>query len=356
MTVVALSTLLDYYMVGRLTFPVLTFFHQNVVLNISSFYGATGLTYHLVQSLPILLFPIWYWWGLGFFSALCPSPSFDTPAPLRLLARTIVFTIAALSLSPHSEWRFVHPLLPPLLLFPLPALQRRYTVAGMFSTPFLTSVRQYTRLPKGAFYLALLAPLAPYLYLNTLHGAAQVRVTTALCAGDYGPVDSLAALMPCHSTPWASHLGPTPGWFITCEPPLAADPGYTTEQDAFYAAPVAYVAHTFPQRLGRAKTNMGSLPSHVILFGDLLDATDEHAHATKPEPAQPAEAAEPPAPEPDTEPSPPAAATIAPTVRDALAARGYAEVANLWNGFDVAQDEPKRRGGVRVWRRVDTEV
>ena len=32
---------------------------------------------------------------------------------------------------------------------------------------------------------------------------------------------------------------------------------------------------------------------------------------------------------------------------------GYKEVWRGWNGFDWAQDEVERRGGVRVWRMED---
>lgn len=44
-------------MTGRLYVPLLTFIYQNVIANISSFYGSTNHLYHLVQSLPIMLFP-----------------------------------------------------------------------------------------------------------------------------------------------------------------------------------------------------------------------------------------------------------------------------------------------------------
>jgi phosphatidylinositol glycan class B len=67
----------------------------------------------------------------------------------------------------------------------------------------------------------MLAPILPYLYLNALHGAAQVEVMDVLRRGDFGNVVGLAALMPCHSTPWYSALHrDVPAWFLTCEPPL----------------------------------------------------------------------------------------------------------------------------------------
>lgn len=336
-----MSTALDWTILGRLTIPTLSFFYQNIVLDIASFYGGTGLLYHVVQSLPLLLFPIWLWWGQGFLAALLPQRiqpatlgTLDITPSMRTLSRTVVATIAALSLSPHSEWRFLHPLLPQLLLFALPALQSHYspTVRGYHS--IIASIRQYCRLPASAFYLILLAPIAPYLYLNCFHGAAQVSVVNGLRSGDFGTVSSVAVLMPCHSTPWSSHLGSIPGWFLTCEPPLAnqirAD--HWTQQDLFYASPVRYLQHVFPYppaKLGDVQalvtTPQEPMPSHIILFGEVLDRRDTDGNANT-------------------------------SVAQALAGRGYYECATLWNGFDFAQDEERRRGAVRVWARNGKDV
>jgi phosphatidylinositol glycan class B len=198
---------------------------------------------------------------------------------------------------------------------------------GYHSIP--TSIRQYCRLPSRPFYLILLAPIIPYLYLNCFHGAAQVAVTNGLRHGDFGVVSSIVALMPCHSTPWSSHLGSIPGWFLTCEPPLGkqAAAEHWTQQDLFYESPVTYVQRVFPwppMKLGDVPASIVSsderLPSHVLLFGEVLGRRDPLGNTSL-------------------------------SVEQALVSRGYHEAANLWNGFDFAQDEEKRRGGVRVWTR-----
>lgn len=202
--------------------------HQNIFRNISSFYGTTNLSYHLVQSLPIMLFPIWWWWIKGFASCLLPDSllperlrTVDRPEGMRILARAIAFTIGVLSLSPHSEWRFLHPLLPSLLLFALPVLFRNHVPLIFGCYRLVSSIRQYTRIPKRPFFICLLAPIVPWLYLNTFHGGAQVEVMNALRRGNLGPVTGLVVLAPCHSFPWASHLHQdVEGWFLACEPPL----------------------------------------------------------------------------------------------------------------------------------------
>lgn len=316
----------DWSMVGRPTLPVLSFFHRNVVLDIASFYGTTGLLYHITQSLPLLLFPIWYWWAKGYLAALIPDKwlhislsNQDIPQALRTIARCIMFTICALSLSPHSEWRFLHPLLPLLLLFAIPALQPQYAPSMIGCDSLLKAFRQYFRLELKTFYFILLAPVIPYLYLNIYHGAAQVSVINNLRAGAYGDVRSVAVFMPCHSTPWASHLGSIRGWFLTCEPPLHNEANHWTQQTLFYSSPVSYFGQVFPYPplpLSDVSTDRSTaeMPSHLLLFGCLLDVADANA-----------------------------------SVRDVLKARGYDQIDNIWNGFDFAQDEEKRRGGVRVW-------
>lgn len=228
--VVGASTSLDYLITGRLSFPILTFIHYNLLTGLSASFGATTPLYHLTQSLPIMLFPIWFWFIQGFLSALLPAPllphrlaSLDRPATLRTLARALAFSITALSFSPHSEWRFLHPFLPPLLLFALPPLFRGYTptIMGLFRLP--EAMRQYTRINKRPFLLILLAPLIPFIYLNAFHGRAQVEVINVLRRGQepVGEVKGMAVLMPCHSTPWMSHLHrDIPAWFLTCEPPI----------------------------------------------------------------------------------------------------------------------------------------
>jgi len=140
---------------------------------------------------------------------------------LRCLARGLTFGVATLSLSPHSEWRFVHPFLPSLLLFALPPLFQAYVPTPLGVGQPSTALRQYCRIPKVPFYWCFLFPILPFIYLEGFHGRAQVGVLEALRRGEMGTVAGLVALMPCHSTPWMSHLHEdVNAWFLTCEPPI----------------------------------------------------------------------------------------------------------------------------------------
>jgi len=83
-----------------------------------------------------------------------------------------------------------------------------------------TSIRQYLRIPKVPFYAILIASVIPWLVLVS-HGKGQVEVMNMLRRGEFGEVEGVVELMPCHSTPWMSHLHrDVQGWFLICQPPI----------------------------------------------------------------------------------------------------------------------------------------
>jgi len=63
--------------------------------------------------------------------------------------------------------------------------------------------------------------------------------------------------------------------------------------------------------------NLRRWPSHLVLFGALLEGKE------------------------GTE------------VEALLRGKGYEEVWSGWNGFDLLQDDERRRGGVKVWGHVE---
>jgi phosphatidylinositol glycan class B len=80
----------------------------------------------------------------------------------------------------------------------------------------------------------------------------RIEIWTKLRRQEPGPTAeqkdmTVAFLMPCHSTPWRSHLvhSSIDAWALTCEPPLDVKPsqrdGYMDEADQFYADPVVWI-------------------------------------------------------------------------------------------------------------------
>lgn len=217
--VLAMSTALDYAITGDLALPPLTFLQQNLHQNISSFYGATSPLYHPTQTLPILLTTALPFFFPAFTKALAPASS--SPAALRIMAWATVWTFGAWSCLPHAEWRFLHPLLPILLIFCTHTLVTAFTTvpSGAMASP-RTAARCYTRINRRPFWWLLLAPVLPAIYLGAFHGRAQITAIEWLRT--QSNVSDVVQLMPCHSTPWMSHLhhAGNDSWFLTCEPPL----------------------------------------------------------------------------------------------------------------------------------------
>lgn len=245
------------------------------------------------------------------------------------------------SLAGHKEWRFIHPCLPVLHVLTALALSRPAT-ATPTSTPAASSASDPAPEPSPALFprrLALVLALSAVpqvAYLSLAHGAAQHAVLSHLHAS-VPPADaggSLGALMPCHSTPWQSHLHRpdlpfgTHAWFLECPPPPPGTPAekHLTEEAEFYADPARFLRLRFPPTPYPSAKSLASLrrfvpalrpwPSHLLVFGALV--------------------------------------ADAPGVRALLVERGYKEDERWarerpWNGWDWAQDDGRRKGGVEVW-------
>ena len=133
-----------------------------------------------------------------------------------------------------------------------------------------------------------------------------------------GEVRSIGFLMPCHSTPWQSHLHnpqldhPGKLWAIGCEPPLQGQDidKYEDQTDVFYESPLVYLKTRFPPDVDLAfppssypcsppglpkKSAVGEeemhveesekwkheWPEYLVMFGHLLDSPEIHEYLTK---------------------------------------------------------------------------
>jgi phosphatidylinositol glycan class B len=238
-----LSTILDYALTGTWNIPGLSFFAYNILFDISRFYGTSPWHYHLLQSLPILTTTSLPFVLPTFVKALSGFPLAKSESDLRqdedtlrtqdynvgLLAKAAFGAGVAYSLIPHKEWRFLHPLLPVLLIFGAHTLVAAYKVnpsGGLLGSKLKTLCAGF-RIGRRPFLFLSLTPVLPWLYLTFVHGRAQVKVTEWL--GEQARLDpQLEAmfLMPCHATPWMSHAHvkdriQADGWrFLTCDPPV----------------------------------------------------------------------------------------------------------------------------------------
>ncbi|KAL9082737.1 MAG: hypothetical protein Q9159_006197 [Coniocarpon cinnabarinum] len=310
---VVVSTALDRLYYGEWTIPAARFLGINVVENLSEFYGRSRLDYYITEGLPLLLTTVLPFALVGICRAATGSAQaltsehpaeqdradpqkattsqsvWDNTNAMRSLALTALVVIAAFSCIVHKEVRFLSP------LFPIFAVLSARPICRFFGSG--SSLAPETR-PKQLIGIAIAilnACLAAYIctihqrgvidVMNYLRGQFYALNTDALIfgmraagptsalgiIGTYGsrmfgnqvaqqsePLHSLSVgfLMPCHSTPWRSHLvhPEIKGWALTCEPPIglsgAAREHYLDEADQFYADPRRWLAE-----------NMGPVPS-----------------------------------------------------------------------------------------------
>lgn len=311
-------------------FTPLNFIRTNLS-SISLVYGRSAWHYYFTQAIPILcassLPLVVKGLYLGLHASRHSSDSKDSKSSkpmtesLRTLAGTVLWTVVVYSLSGHKEWRFIHPMLPILHIFAAKALvesskpnikENQSSARGDFSRFLRTA-------PK--FHLALLLLQLPIiLYCITYRSSPQVSVMSYLrsLSQTGGRIRSIGFLMPCHSTPWQSHLhNPQldhPGrlWAIGCEPPLQGQDinEYKDQTDVFYESPLEYLETRFPpdvdltfppsgypssppglpkkQVTGEEEAHVEERgrwkhewPEYLVMFGRLLDTPGIREYLTK---------------------------------------------------------------------------
>lgn len=325
------------------TLPPLRFLHFNIAQSLAVFYGTNRPDYYLTEGLPLLLTTALPFAVVGSWQALSVKPEQGSKnavgedvVPRRILTRlvwtTLIVTLA-LSLISHKEVRFLYPVLPflhvlsarPLISFFSPLVpSRRAILALMLAVNLL--IAGYTSQVHQRGVIDVLS------YLRHKH-EAQIHMSLSSHIGrvneDRGngtstapATTTVAFLMPCHSTPWRSHLvyPSIDAWALTCEPPLdvplSQRSTYLDEADQFYInpGPVAWLAENMEDPHSRSADQNGKQagkrpwPQNVVFFEQLED-----------------------------------------TMKLVLADTGYGE---CWRGFNTHfHDDSRRVGDVIVWCR-----
>lgn len=166
---------------------------------------------------------------------------------------SILWTNIVYSLLSHKEFRFVLPVLPLALIYAgngLCQLYAQYQKRKLFI---------YT----VTFLLLLNVPIA--LYLSLFHQLAPVSVMSYVRG--LNESNSLHYLMPCHSTPYFSHVHKNISMkFWDCSP--SDEIGYIDQADQFKADPLGFVTNYYD--IEGDSTKKSPLPSHFILFDQYL--------------------------------------------------------------------------------------
>lgn len=262
-TILILSVLVDRFYYQFWTFPPLKFIYFNVVQSLSVFYGRNDWHYYLSQGFPLLLTTALPFAGVGLYRGFSSTHSTDTLSKDTILSQlaTIACVVPAiLSLISHKEVRFVYPLLPLLHILAAEPLTQ-FFVHSLIHPLRSRRTPPYALLKRLILGLVIFLNASIAIYTTTIHGRGVIDVLAYLrhqhetyympshhnSNRDSSPNLTAAFLMPCHSTPWRSHLI-HPGisaWALTCDPPLHLSSEekstYVDEADAFYADPLLWL-------------------------------------------------------------------------------------------------------------------
>nr|XP_040219650.2 GPI mannosyltransferase 3 [Anopheles coluzzii] len=251
----ALCVGVDSYFHGAVVFSSYEFLKYNVLKGVGSFYGEHPWYWYLSAGLPTVL-------GvsvLPFLAAGYESVRHRKVYKERaILLLSVCFTVLVYSLLAHKEFRFLLPVLPMCLFITADYLAR-------WSRKASSKMIWFTAL----LILSVNGLMAGYTGLVHQRGTLDVMPYLATTAKDYrdefnNPAKILF-LMPCHSTPFYSHVHQNVTMrFLHCEPNLSDQPNYLDEADQFYANPMGWVRKNLPVH------PLSALPTHVVTF-DVLE-------------------------------------------------------------------------------------
>jgi hypothetical protein len=154
-------------------------------------------------------------------------------------------------------------------------------------------VKWRTRKVRIQILLLAVANLLPLLYFSLIHQRGTMAVMgflhesavqgirktpqesrnknqAPLSAANAAARSDILFLMPCHSTPYYSHLHANVSMrFLTCEPNLDHVANYTDEADVFYLNPAEWLMQEYQKDATR------KLPTHVVYFDALKESIEE---------------------------------------------------------------------------------
>ncbi|XP_019910540.1 GPI mannosyltransferase 3 isoform X2 [Esox lucius] len=239
---IGISTLIDCMFYGKWTLVQYNFLKFNVLHNLAEFYGSHPWHWYFTQGFVVVIGP-----HLPFFIYGCTLAS----KRYRILLVTVVWTVMVYSLLAHKEFRFIYPVLPFCMVF-----------CGIA----LANLKTWRR---PAACALLVSNLIPALYTGLLHQRGPLDVMghlQNLCDHTNPSTPTLPEvlfLMPCHSTPFYSHIHcPMKMRFLECPPDLTGDESYVDEAERFFADPHQWLMTSFPYK--------SMLPTHLVFF-DVLE-------------------------------------------------------------------------------------
>lgn len=254
-TVFGLCTAVDSYAHGSLIFTPYEFFKYNVYHNVGEFYGSHPWYWYFNVGLPVVLGILTF----PFLFAIVETVRYSKVFPARKwLLISITTTLVVFSLLSHKEFRFVLPLLPMCLYICCDYLSR-WSKKPSSITLWVISI------------VLIVSNAVPALYLSQVHQRGSLDVMPKLSEIAHTYKDeannnaNILFLMPCHSTPYYSHIHANVSMhYLTCDPDFQ-DKGefHVDEAEDFYKDPAFWLRKNIPSY---PKT---ALPTHLVMYDSL---------------------------------------------------------------------------------------
>lgn len=247
------AAVIDRLCYGEWTFVPWNFVKFNVLSGNSALYGEHPFHWYFTQGFPAVVFtalPL-FLYGVKL-----------VPPHARELAYLVGWTNLVLSTAPHKEFRFVLPALAPALVYAGVALDRLSIAAGRAATRAATFWQAWGHTIAVVLLVVSSVPFA--LYMSLLHQRGPVSAISYIASeaqrwdDSVGYPMSVDFWMPCHSTPFYSHVhAPIPMRILDCSPQAALNAD-GSESDRFQNDPQAFLEAQFPGDT--------PLPTHVVMY------------------------------------------------------------------------------------------
>jgi phosphatidylinositol glycan class B len=246
---------IDSYAHGSLLITPWEFLKVNVINEIGSFYGVHSWNWYFIIGLPTALGVTLLPFLMACFKTLKERKVY----PIQSLFLVSIFlTLVVYSLLPHKEFRFVLPIIP-MCLYITQDYISRWSRKASISLVWVVA------------FVLFIGNIVPAGYLSLVHqrGTLDVMPHLAKIAREFktenGQSPSIMFLMPCHSTPYYSHIhANTTMRFLTCNPNFKEVDHYVDEADQFYQDPALWLRKHFPV------FPRSSLPTHIVTFDILV--------------------------------------------------------------------------------------
>lgn len=184
------------------------FLKVNLIEKVSLFYGSHPLHWYFTQGIPFVLFTSL---PLSLRGAYMVDRAYK-----RQFFSMCVFLTVILSLQGHKEFRFLLPIVAPMQIY---AAKTLYSIQQSDCKSGRIGFK--AKYVKIAFLIFITNALMAY-YFARVHKRGVIDVVLWLRSQSYLKlVSSVLFLMPCHSTPFYSHLHLNiPMRYVSCDPPL----------------------------------------------------------------------------------------------------------------------------------------